>query len=200
MRKTDDTIILKMLEEGKTQTEIAKYFNVSPAAICKRLKRIKPLPESFENLTEKEREFTLQVSEGKSQTEAALLSHDCSSRDSAKSLGCSLMKKPDIQIAVAELMQEEGLTRRHRVYKLKKHVDNVDPGVSLKALDQSWKLDGAYAPQKVEIDLRSIHADVAAIKALSAEQEAGKPDRYEALNKFKKFCRDEDNEDNEGET
>ncbi len=164
MRKTDDTIILKLLKEGRTQKEIAKYFNVSPAAICKRLKRIKPLPESFENLTDKEREFALQVSEGKSQTEAALLSYDCTSRDSAKSLGCSLMKKPDIQIAISELLQESGLTRRYRIYKLGEHVDNVDPGVSLKALDQSWKLDGSYAPEKHVLAHADLHALIAATK------------------------------------
>ena len=34
-RKTDDTIILQMLEDGKQQKEIAEHFGVSGAAICK---------------------------------------------------------------------------------------------------------------------------------------------------------------------
>ncbi len=30
------------------------------------------------------------------------------------------------------------------------HVYAKDPNVSLKALDQTWKLDGAYAPGKID--------------------------------------------------
>jgi len=149
-RKTDDGIILQMLHEGKTQKEIAAHFDVSPAAICKRVKKLlNKKPESFERLTNKEQRFALSVAEGKTQTQAALDSHECSSLDSAKSMGHQLMQKPDIRTAVADLMQEEGLTRRYRVQKLKTHVDHPDPNVSLKGLDQSWKLDGAYTEKHV---------------------------------------------------
>ena len=152
MRKTDDKVILQMLREGKTQKEIAEHFNVSGAAICKRVKKLLgKKSESFERLTKKEQKFALSVAEGKTQTQAALDSHECSSLDSAKSMGYQLMQKPDIQTAVAELMQEEGLTRRYRVQKLKGHIDHPDPNVSLKGLDQSWKLDGAYTEQHVHV-------------------------------------------------
>jgi hypothetical protein len=151
-RKTDDSIILQMLREGKTQKEIAEHFNVSGAAICKRVKKIlDKKPESFENLTAKEQKFALAIAEGKTQTQAAFDSHDCSSLDSAKSMGYQLMQKPDIQTAVAEIMQEAGLTRRYRVGKLKGHIDHPDPNVSLKGLDQSWKLDGAYTEKHVHV-------------------------------------------------
>ena len=115
MRKTDDNLILQMLEKGKTQKEIAEYFNVSGAAICKRVKKINAVlkvEKSLEGLTNKQKNFALAIAEGKSQSQAAMESHDCSSLDSAKNLGSQLMARPDIQIAVAELMQEEGLTRR----------------------------------------------------------------------------------------
>ena len=151
IRKTDDSIIVEMLKQGKLQKEIAEHFNVSPAAICKRVKRLQPIeePESFKNLSQKEKKFALEVADGKSQTNAALASHDCTSRESAKAMGYQLMQKPDIQMAVSELMQEEGLTRRHRVKRLKDHVDHSDPNVSLKALDQSWKLEGLYTDNHV---------------------------------------------------
>ena len=181
-RKTDDNIILKLLSEGKMQKEIAEHFNVSGAAISKRVKKLlNKKPESFEKLTMKQQKFALSIVEGKTRTQAALDPHDCSSLDSAKNVGSQLMAKPDIQTAVADLMQEEGLTRRYRVQRLKNHIDHKDPNVSLRGLDQSWKLDGAYAPQKVEIDMHALHANIAAIKAI----EARKPDR---------------NEDNEGKT
>jgi hypothetical protein len=110
-------------------------------------------PDSLERLTQRQQKFAIAIAEGKTQTQAALDSHECSSLDSAKSMGHQLMQKSDIQIAVAELMQEEGLTRRYRVQKLKTHIDHSDPNVSLKGLDQSWKLDGAYKEEQVHVHM-----------------------------------------------
>jgi len=153
-RKTDDVQILQMLHEDKSQKEIAEHFGVSPAAICKRVKLLtQKKPESFENLTEKEQRFAIALAEGKTQTQAALNSHDCSSLDSAKSMGHQLAKKNDIQVAVADLMQETGLTRRYRIQKLKAYVDHPDPNVSLKGLDQSWRLDAAYVEKNIHIHM-----------------------------------------------
>ena len=150
MRKTDDAVILQMLSEGKTQKEIAEYFDVSGAAICKRVKKLR-VPESLERLTEKEQKFALAVAEGKGRTEAALDSYDCKTLDSARSMAYQLLQKPDVQTAVADLMQEEGLTRRYRVKKLKDHVDHPNPDTSLKALDQTWKLDNAYSETYIHV-------------------------------------------------
>jgi predicted transcriptional regulator len=147
MRKTDDHIILKMLEEGKSQKEIADHFEVSPAAISKRIKRILPKPETFEKLTSKEQEYVLERVNGATKTNAALAAYDCSSRESAKSIGIELSNKPDIEIAMNEMLQHVGLTRRYRAMKTKQHVDSPDPNVSLKALDQANKIDGSYAPE-----------------------------------------------------
>ena len=149
-RRTDDSIILQMLEDGKQQKEIAAFFGVSAAAICKRVKRLHP-PESkaLNKLSAKEQKFAIAISEGKTQTEAAMSSFDVTTRDSAKSIGCRLMKQVDIQIAVSEIMQQQGLTRGYRVYKLKQHIDNPDPTVSLRGLDQSWRLDAAYVDRVV---------------------------------------------------
>jgi len=150
MRKTDDETIIRMLKEGKQQKEIAEHFGVSPAAICKRVKRICP-PESLNNLTEKEKKFAIQVARGATKTNAALEAFDTKSPDSARALGNKLIKKPSVNAAIAELMDWHGLTRSYRVGRLKKHVDAQDPHVSLKALDQSWKLDGAYTEEKPEV-------------------------------------------------
>jgi len=92
MRKTNDSLILQMLQEGKTQKEIAEHFNVSCAAICKRVKKLSvKMPESLERLTQKEQKFAIAIAEGKTQTQGALNSHECSSLDSAKSMGYQLM-------------------------------------------------------------------------------------------------------------
>jgi len=146
--KINDDKLIELLQEGKmTQLEIAEYFNCSPAAITKRKQRLEAMlniPESFKSLTDKEQRFVLARVEGKNQTQAALGSFECGSMESAKVMGSQLMGRDDIQKAVSELMHEEGLTKRSRVQVLKKHVYAKDPNISLKALDQSWKLDGAY--------------------------------------------------------
>lgn len=149
MRKTNDEEILRLLKEGKNQKEVAKYFNVSPAAICKRVKRLQPIeePESFKNLSQKEKKFALEIIGGKTQLDAALASHDCTSRESAKAMGYQLMQKNDIKRAIEEVLQECGLTKRYRIEKLKTHVDAKDPGISLKALDQTHKLARDYPPE-----------------------------------------------------
>ena len=149
-RKTDDKTILQMLEDGKQQKEIAEHFGVSPAAICKRIKRLlPPEPKNLQKLSPKEQKFAIAIAEGKTQTDAAMQSFDVTTRDSAKSIGSRLLKQVDIQIAVSEIMQQQGLTRGYRVQKLKQHIDNPDPTVSLRGLDQSWRLDAAYVDRVV---------------------------------------------------
>jgi predicted transcriptional regulator len=156
-RKTDDNKILEMLKEGKNQKEIAEYFNVSPVAIHKRIKRLLPSepPESFNNLTEKEQRFCIEVVKGKTQTQAVMNSFDVTSRESAKVIGSQLMDKIDIQTAINDLMQYHGISRSYRVKRLADHINNRDPHVSLKALDQSWKLSGDYIEKHMNLNLNA---------------------------------------------
>jgi len=150
-RKIDDTLLLEMLNEGKQQKEIAAWFKVSPAAVCKRIKRLlSPTPESIldkYNLTDQQKMFVVEKAKGRSNTEAALESYEASSRKSAKVIGSQLMAEPEIKMALNELM-DTYLPQHYRIRKLRSHADNPDPTVSLKALDLSWKLDGSYAPEK----------------------------------------------------
>ena len=159
-RKTDDNIVLQLFREGKSQKQIAQYFNVSAVAIHKRLKKILPRPQNLDKLTSKEQKFVMGVVAGKSKTQAAMDSFDVSSRASAKAMQNALMQKDDIRIAIAELMEIYGLTRGYRINKLKSHIDHVDPGVSLKGLDMSFKLDGLYAPEK-HLNLNASYPEIA---------------------------------------
>lgn len=153
MKRTNDAEILQMLREGKQQKEIAQHFGVSPSYICKRVRLLLPQgePDSFRNLTDKEKRFVLEKSRGKTNTDAAMKSYDVTSRESAKVLGSNLMDKEEIRLAIDELMEQAGMGRRYRVQRLKTCVDHPDPNVTLKALDQSWKLDGSYAPDKLDV-------------------------------------------------
>ena len=155
-RLTDDNIILKMLKEEKTQKQIAEYFGVSPVAIHKRIKRLIPLPESLQRLTEKEQRFCVEKAKGKTATQAVMNSFEVTSRESAKVIGSQLMAKPEIQTAITDLMEYHGLTKSYRIQRLKHHVDCADPNISLKGLDMSFRLDGSYAPTRhvnVNIDI-----------------------------------------------
>lgn len=150
-RKIDDAGLLEMYHAGKLQKDIAEYFGVSPVAVSKRLKRLLPQPETVldkHGLTDKEKMFCIQKAQGISNTGAAIASFDVGSIESAKVIGSQLMAKPEIQQTIQDLMDAHGLTRSYRIGKLKNHVDNRDPNISLKALDQSWKLDGSYVPEK----------------------------------------------------
>lgn len=150
MRKIDDEKLLEMFKAGKLQKEIAAHFKVSPVAVCKRLKRLLPPPKSLENLTEKAKRFAIEVSKGRTATQAVLNSYEVGSMESAKVMGSQLMDKPEIKMAINELMDYHGLTRSYRIKKLKQHVDNNDPVVSLKALDMSLKLANEYPINKNE--------------------------------------------------
>ena len=143
----NDDELLEMYRAGKLQREMAERFKVSPVAISKRLKRLLPQADAVLDkyrLTGKEKNFVIQKAKGKSNTQAALESYEAKSRETAKVIGSQLMDKENVKLAIDELMDVHGLTRSYRVSRLRDHVDNRDPNISLKALDQTWRLDGSY--------------------------------------------------------
>jgi transcriptional regulator with XRE-family HTH domain len=148
-RKINDRELLELRAQGWTQEKLAARFGCSPAAVSKRLQRLQPppLPESLQKLTEQQRKFCAEVASGQTRTQAALATFECGSRESAKAIGGRLMLRQDIKSAIETLMDEAGLTKKYRVQKLKEHVDSDFNDVSLRALDQTWKLDGSYSPE-----------------------------------------------------
>lgn len=147
-RKIDDAILLEMVNEGKEQKEIAEYFGVSPSAVCQRVQRLLPqMPESFEKLTPQQQKFVISKLEGKTNTQSAMDSYECTSLESAKAVGSNLMNNPKVTDAIAEMTQQ-GLTMHHRIGRLKYLIDHRDPNVVHKGLDMSFKLDGSYQPEK----------------------------------------------------
>jgi hypothetical protein len=174
MAKINDEILIRFLKKSNmTQKEMAAHFGCSEPAITKRKKRYKKLglyndfelPGAFMNLTEKEQKFVLARVEGKTQTDSVREAYDCSTDGSARSLGSQLMTRNDIQESIGQIMQWEGLTRTKRVRVLKKHIYSKDPNVSLKGLDQSWKLEGLYLDKHIHAH---VHFDYnAALKKVS---------------------------------
>ncbi len=151
----NDEQLLSMLSQGKSRKDVAVFFGVSVVAIGKRLKRILPSGDSIlekHNLSEKEAEFVRNKAQGLSNVQAVQSAYNVTSLQSAKSLGTTLMKKPEIKQSIEELMNCQGLSRRYRVQKLKQHVDNRDPNISLKALDQTFRLDGYKAEDTTNVN------------------------------------------------
>jgi len=153
MKKIIDAELINMADSGTPQKDIAAHFGVSEAAISKRLKRLRQIairPAALDKLTAKEERFVMEIVQGNNQTQAALAAFDVRSLDSAKSIGCRLMKDDDIQAAISAVMETEGLTRRYLVRKLKDHVDGQDQQVSIRAIDMGLKLHDAYPATKTK--------------------------------------------------
>jgi hypothetical protein len=153
MKKINDVELMRMIEEQIPQTQIAEHFRVSPSAITHAKKKIQSamnIPESFKALTGQEQAFCLARVEGKSQTAAAFDAYNCSSPASARSLGHELSKRDDVQMAICDLMEEEGCGRRYRIRRLKDHIDNTtDRQSSLKGIDIANKMESLYIERQV---------------------------------------------------
>jgi hypothetical protein len=160
-KKIDDNLLLEMLKQGKLQKEIAEHFGVTPVAICKRLQKLLPPPESIlikHDLTDQQKRFCIEKAKGKTNTQAVLSSYEVGSMQSAKVIGSNLMDKSNVRQAIDELMEIHGLSRSYRIQRLKQHVDNpIDANVSLKALDMSFKLADDYPSQKNETLTEPLH-------------------------------------------
>ena len=156
MRKIIDTVLLELLDQGMSQKEAAQHFNCSEPAISKRLSKLRPrVPQAFEKLTKKQRKFALALAEGQSKTQAAALAYDTTTIDSARTIGKRLSVDSDIKIAVAEILQRNGLTKQYRVNRLRELVDSLDSNVALRAIDMTFKLDGSYSPETHNINVRT---------------------------------------------
>lgn len=150
-KKIDDTLLLQLSAQGTLQKDMAERFGVSVAAVSKRLRRLQQpqkAPLLVEAFTVKEQTFCREIAAGKSQSAAAAAAFNVGSMDSAKSIGHRLMKSPEIQEAVTELMERKGIGRNYRVDRLKDHMEHCDPSVSLRALDMGFRLADDYPAAK----------------------------------------------------
>ena len=166
MNKINNDELKQMLENGISQKDCAEHFNVSPAAISQKLKKLNAckLPESFRKLTTKERDFVLAKVDGHTNKEAAKLAYNVTTDASAKSFATILMRDPDISTAIHDLMHAEGIGRRRRIQRLRDMIECQDMSAVGKGLDMSFKLTGEYSPEKLEIvseeDIRMIIANL----------------------------------------
>jgi hypothetical protein len=111
-----------------------------------------------ENVLKKQKNFTLALAEGQSKTRAAALAYDTTTIDSARTIGKRLSIDSDIQTAVSEILQRNGLTKQYRVNRLRELVDSLDSNIALRAIDMTFKLDGSYSPENHNVNVRTYEA------------------------------------------
>ena len=165
---------------------------MSETAISKAVRRLKAaaIPASVEKLTDKQRVFALNLLEGKNATDSAMAAYDCASRDVAKTLGCRMAKEPDITTALADIMAQEGIPLRTRIQHLKRLIESNDLSAVSRGLDMSWKLDGAYAAEKIQVQVDHVQLKVNLDKAIDALRKEQGLEPGEVINIHKLADRD----------
>ena len=63
------------------------------------------------------------------------------------------MAEPMAQVCISDLMARNGIDRNFRVSRLKDVICSPDLNIAAKGLDQSWKLDGSYSAEKMEVSI-----------------------------------------------
>lgn len=165
MKRVDDEKLLALLEQGIPQKEIAKRLGCVPSYITKRKRQLiattNDEPEA-DTLTESQRKFCIAKAQGKTNIEAATEAYRVTSPESAKVMASVLMKRDEIQKTIGELLDQNGLTRDACVKQLKQLVYSKDGNVSLRSLDQVWRLQGLYqeTPARVEVDIKVLQFDL----------------------------------------
>ena len=190
-RKTTDQDIIRAMERidrgNITQKEIAAELGVTPSALNQRIKKLRAqaVPVSFQSLTEKQKRFALAKVEGKTNLEAVKSAYDVTNNESAKSMATVLMHDPDVNLAIADLLAQEGIPKRRRVQRLRDMIECPDLAIAGRGLDMGFKLAGDYAPQQFEVitpvEIRALIASVTIPnegEAIEAEtvKEKGKAD------------------------
>lgn len=160
MRKPtiDNQAVWQLYQDGLTQREISKRLGCTEAAISKKIKVLKkrnaPLPESFEFLPDKVRGYVLAKAEGKNNIDAVFASHDAvTTRASAKTIATRLNSQPEVQQAITDIMNSEGIDRRYLVQKLGKHINSDEPNISLRGVEMGLKLHGELVNRNVNINV-----------------------------------------------
>src|SRR5438128_12518176 len=103
------------------------------------------------SLTPKQRRFVAEyVQNGGNGTRAALAAYDTADSRTASVMAVETLARPSVQAAVAELLDEAGLSDRklaeiHAHYlALYRSDDPADKALGLKALDMAFRLNGPY--------------------------------------------------------
>ena len=144
----DEELALKMrLEEKKSLGQIAAHFGVSRSAMGQKFKKFDSYIKNREivekhGLTKEEGEFCKKLVNGHNCGTAMSAIRPDLTPNSAEDAGRRMHKRDDIRAAIRDMMELKGIGLERRIDKLKEHIESKNAQLSLKALDQSWRIDG----------------------------------------------------------
>src|SRR5262245_9790916 len=138
---------------------------------------------SLGRLSVKQRLFVGEYVRSGNGTRAALAAYWTSDPRTANAIASENLRKPAIQEAVADLLDERGLSDE-KLLAIHAHYltlcTSVDPrlkAIGLKALDMAYRLKGAYAPERHRIEAAP-QIDAQALEHIaSVLREVDAPDR-----------------------
>lgn len=164
----ENDVLIKLSEQGLSGKEIAKRTSISPAAVSKRLARIRLQqhgpPESFSRLTAKQQRMVAEMATGKNQTDACMAAYDCVDRRSAKALAAKVMRDEDMHVALGDLLAQEGIGRRRRVQRMAELIESRDTSAACRMLELAAKMDGSLVERlEVGINEHQLRALIALI-------------------------------------
>ncbi len=147
--------------------EAAALLGISPPGLHKKIakyKRQQP-PESLLKLTEQRQKFCIAKASGLGNKASARIAFPDAKEESLSPLARKVLNDPDVNTTISTLLARHGMTKDHRISRLADCLSSADLNIVLKTLSETWKLDGSYAADKLDVRLATA-ADIRSLQAL----------------------------------
>jgi hypothetical protein len=159
--------LMQQIDAGEIEgKQVAEMLNVTPSALCQaraKWKRQQPPPELLK-LTEQRQKYCIAKASGADNKTAARAAYPTAKESSLSVISSQLSVDPDCQTAISTLLARHGLTKDYRTSRLATCISSPDLNLVLKALSESWKLDGSYSPVQIDVvsaeDIRMLIASI----------------------------------------
>ena len=155
--KTDAQFIdlMQQMDAGEiTLKDAAAQLCVTPPGLLKKRNKYKRQlpPESLLAITSPAKRIFLEArAAGMGNKQSARLAYPDAAESSLPVMASQIMAEPMAQVAMQDLMARNGIDKNHRISVLAQVINSPDKNLAVKGLDQSWKLDGSYAPDRLDV-------------------------------------------------
>ena len=130
------------------------------------------------SLTQKQRRLVQGVASGMTQKASALAAGY--SPKNAESIACNELKKTQVRLTLAELMDKAGLSDERLLEVHDKLLGDDNPQVRAKALDLAYRLRGSFV-DKQEVNITEKETRTIEVRFVSVEQERLERERLEQI-------------------